>query len=93
MRQSLKHHFAPRWVILIYLMSVLEAVGLAAYFRAGLTDPEMASMQPLYVDTQQAPARASAQPDWGKCLLLARSAHHAGVEGKQAGQAVSVWQR
>ena len=80
MQRTQKTRFAPRWVILIYLFSVIEAIGLSIYFSAGVTDPEMASMQPLYVEAQQAPAgMAVQQPACEQCLLLARSPHQGTV--------------
>lgn len=80
MRQLHKDQFAPRWVILIYILSLVEALGLSIYFGAGVTDPEMASMQPEYVDTQQATARLAEEPACGQCLLLARSPHPAALK-------------
>ena len=77
MRQLLQNHLAPRWVILIYLMSVVEAVGLSVYFKARLTDPEMASMQPLTMATQEASGKKVAQPGCANCMVLARSRHDA----------------
>jgi hypothetical protein len=59
MRQSHNNHFAPRWVFLIYLISVMEAVGLSIYFRPWLTDAEMTAQQPTC----------------DQCLLLAGSPH------------------
>jgi len=80
MRQPHKNHFAPRWVILIYLISILEAVGLSIHFRTRLTDPEMASMQPPYTETQQARSGLAArQPACDQCPLLARSPHESAV--------------
>lgn len=77
MQQSKKNQFGPRWVIVIYIVSVLEAVGLSIYFRAGLSDPEMASMQAQYVDAQQAVAGVAESPACHDCLLLARFPHAA----------------
>ena len=64
----------------MYMMSVVEAIGLAVYFSAPLTDPEMASMQPVYVDAQEAPSTAAAQPDCPQCLEFARSPQHASIK-------------
>ena len=76
MQQSQKNRLAPRWVILIYLISILEAIGLSIYFRARLVDAEMASMQPLQLETQQARSGLAAyQPACDQCLLLATSPH------------------
>jgi hypothetical protein len=81
MRQSHNNHFAPRWVLLIYLISVMEAVGLSIYFRPWLTDAEMASMQPLYTETQQAGSELTAQqPTCDQCLLLAGSPHQDAIK-------------
>jgi len=80
MPHSNKDQFAPRWVVVIYIVSLLEALGLSIYFRADLPDPEMASMQPQYVDMQQAPTRMAGQPACDHCLLLARSRHPESVE-------------
>jgi hypothetical protein len=81
MRQPHKHQFVPRWVILIYLASVLEAIGLSIYFRVQLTDPEMAIMEPLYAETQQAHSGPDArQPACDQCQLLARSPHQAALK-------------
>jgi len=77
MQQSKKNQFGPRWVIVIYIVSVLEAIGLSIYFRASLSDPEMASMQVQYLDAQQAPASVAENPACHDCLLLARSPHAA----------------
>ncbi|MDB5759067.1 MAG: hypothetical protein JWM30_2356 [Burkholderia sp.] len=75
MQRTQKNHSTPRWVILIYLLSVVEAIGLSIYFSAGVTDPEMASMQPLYADRQTTAGMAAQQPACDQCLLLARSPH------------------
>jgi hypothetical protein len=80
MQQILKNRFAPRWITLMYVTSVIEAIGLAVYFSAPLTDPEMASMQPLYADTQEATSTAAAQPDCPQCLQFARSPQHASIK-------------
>ena len=80
MQQSDKNHFAPRWATLIYIVSVLEAVGLSIYFTVSFTDPEMASMQPQYVEMQQLTATAAEQPVCEHCLLLARSPHQAAIK-------------
>jgi hypothetical protein len=80
MQQILKNRFAPRWITLMYITTVVEAIGLAVYFSAPLTDPEMASMQPLYADTQEAPSTAAAQPDCSQCLEFARSPQHAFIK-------------
>ena len=84
MRQLLRNHLAPRWVILIYLMSVLEAVGLSVHFQARLTDPEMDSMQPLSVAAPDAPDRRPAQPGCTHCMVLAGSRQHAMTNGEYA---------
>lgn len=42
--------FAPRWVHVIYFLSLGEAIGLTIYFHANLIDPETASMQSAYVE-------------------------------------------
>ncbi|MBK4733122.1 hypothetical protein [Noviherbaspirillum pedocola] len=44
--------FAPRWVLVIFFLSLCEAIGLAIYFHADITDPETASMQPAYLEAQ-----------------------------------------
>jgi hypothetical protein len=83
MQQILQNRFAPRWIMLMYVTSVIEAIGLAVYFSAPLTDPEMASMQPLYADTQisqEAPSTAAAQPDCPRCMQFARSSQHASIK-------------
>lgn len=77
MRQRLQHHLTPRWVLLIYIASVMEAVGLSVYFQARLTDPEMASMQALTVDAQGMSSKAAVQPGCTHCLMLAKSRQHA----------------
>ena len=64
----------------MYMTSVVEAIGLAVYFSTPLTDPEMASMQPLYADTQEALSTAAAQPDCPQCLEFARSPQHASIK-------------
>jgi hypothetical protein len=44
--------FAPRWVLVIYFLSLGEAIGLTIYFHADLVDPESASMQSAYVEAR-----------------------------------------
>jgi len=68
MQQIFENDFAPRWVILIFFMSLIEAIGLAIYFNAPLMDPELASMQPLYIDAQSESAAMVARPD-GDCRM------------------------
>ena len=83
MRHPHKSHLAPRRVILIYLISILEAIGLSIYFRARLIDAEMASMQALQMENQQARSGLAArQPACDQCLLLARSPHQAAVKSQ-----------
>lgn len=77
MQQSKKNQFGTRWAIVIYIVSVLEAIGLSIYFRASIPDPEMASMQAQYVEAEQVPASAAGSPACHDCLLLARSPHAA----------------
>lgn len=78
--KDFKNHFAPRWVILIYMASVVEAVGFSIYFEARLPDPEMASMQPQYVEMQGQPARVAQQPACSPCLLLAGYPQQAAIK-------------
>lgn len=80
MQQINKDQFAPRWVVVIYILSLMEAIGFAIYFGASLPDPEMASMQPQYVDMQRAPERLAEQPACIHCLLLASSPHPVAVK-------------
>jgi hypothetical protein len=54
LRHQIRHHFARSWISWILIMSVLEAIGLAIHFNATLLDPELASMEPLYMNTQGA---------------------------------------
>ena len=44
--------FAPLWVLVIYFLSLGEAIGLTIYFHANLIDPETASMQSAYVEAR-----------------------------------------
>lgn len=54
-RHQVLPHIARRWASWILILSVLEAIGLAIHFNATLLDPELASMEPLYADSQGAP--------------------------------------
>ena len=80
MQQILRNRFAPRWVIVIYVMSVVEAVGLAIHFNVRLADPEMASMQPLSIETQEASSSATAQSACPRCELVAKSPQHESIK-------------
>jgi hypothetical protein len=62
LRHQIRHHFARRWISWILIMSVLEAIGLAIQFNVTLLDPELASMEPLYMDTQGASAATVCVP-------------------------------
>ncbi|SMP50079.1 hypothetical protein SAMN06295970_102387 [Noviherbaspirillum suwonense] len=76
MQQPPNTQFIPRWVIFIFVMSVMEAVGLCIYFKVSLPDPEVVSIEQLYMDAEHAPAAAAAQPGCEQCPLLARSPQH-----------------
>jgi|GEM_PF-2891079 len=52
MRRHITTYFAPNWVVIIFFLSLLEAIGFAIYFKADLVDPEIASIEPLYTGTQ-----------------------------------------
>jgi hypothetical protein len=72
MQRMLPIDLAPRWVLVVFLLSLCEAIGLAIYFHADLSDPEVASMQPAYleaggVDTMMAdtPACGDGNPKTG----------------------------
>lgn len=93
MRQLLQKHFATRWAVVIYLVSVAEAVGLSVYFNARLTDPEMASMEAVAVETESASGKVVAQPDCERCLVVAGSHQHAAVRSDYAGEDGSGRQR
>jgi hypothetical protein len=93
MQDTPPHRFAPRWVVLIYMMSIVEAIGLAVYFSAGVTDPEMASMQPLYTASQEASSTVMAQPACPECLLVARSRQHVSIDRAHADRNASGRQR
>jgi hypothetical protein len=80
MQQIPEKRFAPRWVILIYIVSLLEAIGLAVHFGARVTDPEMASMQPLYTDTQESASKLVTQPGCADCGAIPHSPQHAAVK-------------
>jgi hypothetical protein len=54
--------FAPRWVLVIFFLSLCEAIGLAIYFHADITDPETASMQPAYLEAQGVDTRMAVGP-------------------------------
>jgi hypothetical protein len=56
MRRLVTTHLAPNWALIIFFLSFLEAVGFAIYFRADLIDPELASLEPLYMGAQGARA-------------------------------------
>ncbi|MFL6720143.1 MAG: hypothetical protein ACJ8G3_27660, partial [Burkholderiaceae bacterium] len=53
MQQRFRHHSVPRWVVVIYIASLIEAMGLAIYFKARIEDPEMVSMQPPFMEIQE----------------------------------------
>jgi hypothetical protein len=87
MQQILQARFAPRWIKLIYMTSIVEAIGLAVHFSAPLTAPEMASLQPPLIATQipqEASSTAAAQPDCLRCLQFARTPQHAAIKGGYA---------
>ncbi len=79
MRQLTKDQFAPRWVMLIYILTVVEAIGLSVYFETSLADPEMASMQSLSIDMEETPASMTAQTTCRQCLMVAATPQHAAV--------------
>jgi len=43
MQQKTRNRFAPRWVMIIYIVSVMEAIGLSVYFNARISDPQVGS--------------------------------------------------
>jgi hypothetical protein len=62
MQRVFTTNFFPRWIIVILLLSLCEAIGLAIYFHADLADPEVASMQPVYPDVMRADTMLAVQP-------------------------------
>jgi hypothetical protein len=55
MRRPIINDLPPLWVLVIFFMSFLEAIGLAVYFKADIADAEFASMQPAYTEKLGAP--------------------------------------
>lgn len=47
--------FAPLWVLLVFSLSVLEALVLSVVFEAKVPDAEMASMTPAVLEVVQEP--------------------------------------
>jgi hypothetical protein len=65
MQRPFSFDLAPRWVLVIFFMSLCEAIGLAIYYHADLSDAEVASMQPAYLEAQGADTRMAVAPACG----------------------------
>jgi hypothetical protein len=53
MRTRLAIDLAPTWVLVIFFLSLCEAIGLTIYFHADIVDPEVASMQPAFLKARE----------------------------------------
>lgn len=62
--------------MIIYIVSVVEAIGLSVYFNARISDPEMASMEPPPMDMQDTTAEAATQPGCAHCSMVAGAPQH-----------------